>query len=419
MVAYARFTVPEDVCRFAKRMNTHWQIRINALSARIRDNDGLAAKRETRSFIRWAETFDPDIVWLHNLHGYYINIEILFAWIKTRPKMQVFWTLHDCWAFTGHCAYFTAANCEKWKHHCGNCSQKRDYPASYLAENSSRNFDRKRTAFQGIPNMTIITPSQWLADLVKQSFLGEYSIEVRHNHINTNIFRPTPSDFRERYGLQEKIIILGVAGVWSRRKGLEDLVRLASMLDERYAMVLVGLTQKQIRRFPMKILGLTRSETLQECAVVYRSMNGMMYASTEEKNALCTPKTVSGDFPADDSQSITHGEVASKPRGVAIPADVNALYREITGKSTESTANKTPISNIILFQKTNSAKELAEFYTAADYYVNPTYEDNYPTTNLEALACGTSVITYDIGGCAETLLQSCSDLMNVIDKEKE
>ncbi len=167
--------------------------------------------------------------------------------------------------------------------------------------------------------MTLITPSQWLADLVKQSFLKEYPVKVEYNKINTTVFKPTPNDFRERYGLQDKKIILGVASIWSPRKGLDDLIKLSQMLDESYAVVLVGLTPKQIKSLPHGILGLTR---------------------------------------------------------------------------------------------TNSVQALAEIYTAADLFVNCTYEDNFPTVNLESLACGTPVITYRTGGSPEALNERCGIIVD-------
>lgn len=163
--------------------------------------------------------------------------------------------------------------------------------------------------------MKLIVPSHWLEGLVKQSFLKEYPIEVAYNTIDATVFKPTPSDFRARYGLQDKKVILGVASVWEDRKGLNDFVKLAQMLDDTYAIVLVGLTEQQIRQMPENIIGIRR---------------------------------------------------------------------------------------------TNSARDLAAIYTAADIFVNPTYEDNYPTVNLEAQACGTPVITYDVGGCKETLHNSNS-----------
>ena len=295
-IAYGRKgTVPEQFQKYAVRIGTDFDCKMHAIQTRLFDTHGFGSKHATKEFLKWAEEYKPDLVWLHNLHGYYINVEMLFDWIKKHPEMQVKWTLHDCWAFTGHCSY---------------CSQLRRYPACFAMSSVSKNFERKRKAFTGVKNMTLITPSKWLADLTRQSFLKEYPVEVHYNTIDTSIFKPTPSDFRERYGLQDKIIVLGVANVWEDRKGLFDFYKLAEMLDDRYVIVLVGLSEKQIKKLPKNIKGI---------------------------------------------------------------------------------------------QRTNSPQELAAIYTAADVFVNPTYEDNYPTVNLEAQACGTRVITYDTGGCKETL----------------
>ena len=310
-IAYGRSDViPDQLRKYSVRIGNGVDVKMHALQTRLLDNHGLASKRATKKFLQWADEYNPDLVWLHNLHGYYINYELLFRWIKSRPGMQVKWTLHDCWAFTGHCSHFTMVKCEQWKNHCSYCSQTRRYPACYGKGDASQNFDRKREAFTGVKDMTLITPSQWLADLVKQSFLKEYLVEVHYNTIDMNIFKPTPSDFRERYGLVGKKIVLGVASKWDERKGLRDFYKLATMLGDRYAIVLVGLSEKQIKKLPKNILGIRR---------------------------------------------------------------------------------------------TNSPQELAAIYTAADVFFNPTYEDNYPTVNLEAEACGTRVVTYDTGGCRETI----------------
>ncbi len=310
-IAYGRSdTVPEKFRKYAVQIGNSLGVKAHVLRTRLLDEHGLGSRKATQKFLQWADSYNPDLLWLHNIHGYYINYELLFQWIKSRPNMQVKWTLHDCWAFTGHCSY---------------CPQTRRYPASYGKDNCKRNFDRKRAAFTGVKNLMLITPSKWLADLTRQSFLREYPVEVRYNTIDTNIFKPTPSDFRERYGLQDKIIVLGVANVWDERKGLNDFYKLAQMLDDRYAIVLVGLSKKQMKALPKNICGI---------------------------------------------------------------------------------------------QRTNSPKELAAIYTAADVFFNPTYEDNYPTVNLEAEACGTRVITYDAGGARETVHSSASQVIEVGDLQK-
>lgn len=302
--------VPEQFQKYAVRIGGDMDVRFHGIYTRLTDRHGFATRRATKKFLQWATAYNPDVLWLHNIHGYYINIDLLFRWIKSRPHMQVKWTLHDCWAFTGHCSHFAFIDCDKWKTGCHNCPQKGEYPASMLLDSSRSNYEDKRQLFTGIPNMTIVTPSKWLADLVKESFLREYPVEVVYNTINTDIFKPTPSNFRSRYGLEDKRIILGVASSWGPRKGLNDFVKLASMLDDRFRIVLVGITPEQAKGLPATILSIPR---------------------------------------------------------------------------------------------TNRPRELAEIYTAADIFFNPTYEDTFPTVNLEAQACGTRVVTYDTGGCKETL----------------
>ena len=297
------------------RIGTALDCRIHGAATRVLDLQGFASVGATRRFLRWADEFNPDVLWLHNLHGYYLNVQQLFAWIKSRPSMKVRWTLHDCWSFTGHCAYFDYAGCDRWMTGCGNCPQKGAYPASLLVDGSSRNYRKKASAFTGVKNMTLIVPSVWLADLVKKSFLGEYPVALMPNMVDTGVFRPTESDFRQRCGLEDKKIALCVANIWEKRKGLADVLQLSGLMDENWHLILVG-------KIP-------------------------------------------------------------DPEHIRMP------------------------DNVLHIPKTDSREELAALYCAADVFVNPTYEDNYPTVNLEALACGTPVITYRTGGSPECLDETC------------
>ncbi len=328
-IAYGREAVPEKWRSCSYRIGNELGVKVNGLKARILDNEGLNGARATKAFLNWATEYDPDVLWLHNLHGYYLNIELLFAWIKQRPHMQVKWTLHDCWAFTGHCAHFSYARCSRWKNGCESCPQLAEYPKSLGRDGSKENYARKKAAFTGVPSMTLVVPSNWLAGLVRESFLGEYPVEVVHNRIDLQQFCPRESDFRREHGLQEKFIILGVASAWSEKKGLGDFVKLAKLVDGACKIVLVGLEQKQIREMPGEI--------------------------------LCIPRT-------------------------------------------------------------NSPRQLAEIYTAADVFVNLTYEDTYPTVNLEAQACGTPCITYRTGGSVESVPEDCvveqGDLPGLLEKLK-
>lgn len=306
-IAYGREVVPEQFKKYAVRIGSDLDVKLHGLKARLFDGCGFGSRRATEKFIEWVKEFDPDVIHLHNLHGYYINIEVLFDYLRTCEK-KIIWTLHDCWAFTGHAAFCETANCERWIAGCYDCPKKNDYPVS-LFDKSTENWKKKKNLMEGIPNLTIVTPSEWLANLVRNSFLAQYPVLVIHNGVNTSVFKPTDSAVKERLGLQNKKIILGVAALWEKRKGLDDFICISKMLPAQYQVVLVGLSRKQIRHLPKSIVGIER---------------------------------------------------------------------------------------------TNSVKELVELYTAADVYVNPTYEDNYPTTNLEAIACGTPVVTFNTGGSGES-----------------
>ena len=308
-VAYGRESVPKQYEDIAFRIGNDNDVKLHAIASRAFDTAGFHSKCATRSLLKYIDEYSPDIIHLHNIHGYYLNVELLFDYLKER-NLPVVWTLHDCWSFTGHCSHYASVGCEKWKSGCYSCPQKGEYPASLFLDGSKRNYERKKSAFCGVKNLTVVTPSEWLAEETRKSFLGEYRVVAIPNGIDIEVFKPTESDFRERYGLENKKIILGVATAWSESKGLDDFIKLSQLLNERYKIVLVGLTDEQI---------------------------------------------------------------------AGVPKD------------------------IISIKRTNSAVELAEIYTAADIFVNLTYNDTYPTVNLEAQCCNTPVLTYRTGGSPESV----------------
>ena len=306
-IAYGREEVPEQFRKYAVRIGNDMDVKLHGIKARLVDACGFGSKRATERFIKWVKEYDPDVIHLHNIHGYYLNIEVLFDYLRTCGK-KVIWTLHDCWAFTGHAAYCEAAGCERWITGCFNCPNIKEYPSSLL-DRSKYNWINTKQLMNEIPNLLIITPSDWLAKLVKKSFLSRYELEVVHNGIDTSVFKPTVSCIREKYQLGDKKVVLGVAAIWDERKGFNDFLRLRDLLDNSYQIILIGLNKYQISVLPEGILGILR---------------------------------------------------------------------------------------------TDSVDQLVQFYSMADVFFNPTYEDNYPTTNLEAIACGTPVITYDTGGSGES-----------------
>lgn len=307
-IAYGRENVPEQFQKYAVRIGTDLDVKLHGIKARLFDKAGFGSKKATEKFIDWVKEYDPDIIHLHNIHGYYINIEILFAYLKGCGK-KIIWTMHDCWAITGHSAYCDAVECEKWKNGCGKCPQIKNYPKSYF-DNSRNNWKKKKQIFTGILDMTIVTPSKWLASIINQSFMKDYPIKVIYNGIDTSKFKPLPNNFKQHYGLKDKIMLLGVATAWDEMKGLADFIKLSKVLDESYKIVLVGLTAKQKDTLPPKILGVER---------------------------------------------------------------------------------------------TASVKELAQIYSAADIFLNLTYCDSYGLVNVEAALCGTPVLSYNTGGCCESV----------------
>lgn len=252
--------------------------RLHALRHRIFGTGGFGSKQATLKFLQAVREFDPDVIWLHNLHGYYIHLGLLFEYLRTSGK-KIVWTLHDCWAFTGNCPYFTMAGCDRWKTGCGSCPQKHLYPKALL-DATRQNYAKKKRLFTGIPNLSIQVPSRWLADLVKESFLGEYPVTVVPNQVDTTVFRPTPSNLRKQWG--DKFIILGVANVWEPRKGLADFVTLSQLLPADCKIVLVGIPPAQANRLPGSILALPRTESGQALAACYTAADVYVCPSLEE-----------------------------------------------------------------------------------------------------------------------------------------
>ncbi len=328
-IAYGREEAAQEYRDISYPIGAKRNIYVNAAKARAMDNEGFNAKKETAQFLKWAEDYNPDLLWLHNLHGYYIHAGMLFDWIKSRPNMQVRWTLHDCWAFTGHCTHFSYVKCDQWKAGCQACVQKKEYPASLWRDACAKNYARKKQAFCGVKDMTLITPSQWLADLVKQSFLKDYPVQVIHNTIDTHAFQPTPSDFRKRYGLENKKLLLGVATSWSDRKGLQDFVKLSQMLGGEYQIVLMGLTQKQIKKMPKNILCLPRTNSKEELAQIYTAADLFLNLSREETFGLTTVEALSCGTPAVVYKGTACEEIAREYGAVAVDISLDAVAEAV------------------------------------------------------------------------------------------
>ncbi len=328
-IAYGRESVPEKYQPFAVRIGTETQVKLHAVQSRLLDNDGFTGRKATKAFIRWVKSYNPDIIHLHNLHGYYLNVEVLFEYLKTCGK-PIFWTLHDCWAFTGHCAYYSTADCEKWQTHCHQCPQKLAYPKSILLDRSYHNFQKKRRLFTNCKNMTLITPSQWLKNQVQQSFLREYPVYTIPNGINLGVFKPTPSDLRQQFHLESKKVILGVASAWDTRKGLDDFIRLSSLLDDRYKIVLIGLSKTQRQAMPLKILCLSETGDMKALARWYTLAHAFVNPSVEETMGLTTAEALACGTPVITYNKTAVPEVADETCGIAVNCRPEEIARALS-----------------------------------------------------------------------------------------
>ena len=309
-IAYGRGQVFDPSRDFM--FGTKMEIYFHVLMSRLDDACGLWSKRGTKDLLDFIDNYKPDIVQLHNLHGYYLNYVMLFRYLKERDIPTV-WTLHDCWCLTGHCTNFAKINCQRWMDRCGECKQSATYPQS-LVDKSERNLITKQAVFSSLDKLTLITPSEWLANLVRSSYLSKYPIKVVNNGIDLSVF-----NVKDDLVSSDKKIVLGCASTWSVRKGLPDLIQLASILPDEYQVTIVGLKKSQLSEIPQNV------------------------------RAIC---------------------------------------------------------------HTENVDELVDLYNQAFIFVNPTYEDNFPTTNLEAMACGTSVITYKTGGSVESVTKETGYILD-------
>lgn len=273
---------------------------IHVLITTVFDRQGYGSYFMTKKIVKRLREENPDIIHLHNLHGYYIYLPLLFRYLSQEFKGKIFWTFHDCWPITGHCAYFSAVDCEKWKEGCNHCPNKRVYPVSLFLDASKRNYEDKKKMFCSLNNMMIIVPSEWMAQIVKTSFLHQYPVTVVNNGIDLKTFsyREPKDELFIKYGIaREKKILLGVANIWDKRKGLNDFLSLAQILPEDYQIVLVGLSHPQIKKMPENIIGIQRTEYKEELAMLYSMSYIFINPSLEESFSLVTAEALACGTP--------------------------------------------------------------------------------------------------------------------------
>lgn len=269
-IAYARNIQP-TTSRFIK-IGNKFDVYEHMLETRLFDNHGFASRHATRKMISKIVEIKPDIIHLHNLHGYYLNLELLFKFLGC-SNIPVVWTLHDCWAFTGHCAHFVYARCNKWKTHCGPCPLFKEYPRSFLFDRSFHNFERKKHFFNLPSKMVLVPVSKWISDFVQDSFLSKYSTNLIYNGVDINIFKPSSKEtvlkLREELGLEGKFVVIGVANTWNRDKGWCDFIKMSEKIDNDVMLIMVGLSKEQKKHLPSNIVGIERTNTIQHLVDLY------------------------------------------------------------------------------------------------------------------------------------------------------
>ena len=201
-IAYGRFPRPSKSNTI--RIGSDLEVFCHGLETRLFDRHCLGSKATTIKLVKQIQKIKPDIIHLHHLHGYYINIEILFNYLS-KAAIPVVWTFHDCWSITGHCAHFDYIGCEKWKTECHHCPQTREYPTSLWLDRSTKNYYLKKRLFTSVPKMVVVTPSNWLANIVKESFMQSIPVQTIHNDIDTSVFKPQikSRETREKYRIKD------------------------------------------------------------------------------------------------------------------------------------------------------------------------------------------------------------------------
>lgn len=312
---------------------------IHVIINTVFDRQGYGSYFLTKKIVSRLRKENPDIIHLHNLHGYYINLPILFDFLSKEFKGKIFWTFHDCWPVTGHCAYFTAVGCEKWKNGCNKCPKKTEYPISLFLDASGKNYEDKRKMFNSLDNLTIITPSEWLAEIVKESYLNRYPVRVVNNGIDLKKFsyRKPQNEIFIKYGInKEKKTILGVASIWDARKGMKDFLLLAKSLSAEYQVLLVGLSQKQIQGLPENIVGVRRTDNQEELAMIYSLAQVFMNPSLEESFSLVTVEAIACGTPVIVLDTSAVKELVCDDNGIVLsrhePEDYMKAIRKLEEK---------------------------------------------------------------------------------------
>lgn len=336
--------------------------KLHFLKSKFFDSHGLGSTVATKKFIKFIKEYNPDVIHLHNIHGYYLNYKILFEFLKNY-KGKIIWTMHDLWPVTGHCA--CSFDCTKWQSGCEKCPLKKDYPSA-LVDNSKRNYKLKKQLFTSLNNLTIITPSNWLAGEFRKSFLNKFEIKVINNGIDLSVFNPEESDFKKNHNLQNKKIILGVSSVWLKRKGFDDFIKLSKLINDDFRIVLVGVSKKQQKNLPENILAIEKTENQKQLAEIYTAADVFVNFTYSDISSMVNMEALACGTPVICYRTGGAVEMLSDDVGVVI----NQNNVERAWEIIQKLAKTKELSNLCVnkaqsFDKNKKFKEYIEEYEKA------------------------------------------------------
>lgn len=355
-IAYGRKHIPCDSTLI--RVGNGLDIKIHGLLTRLFDLHGLGSRITTKLFLKKIDKTRPDIVHLHNIHGYYINYQLLFKYL-IKNNIPVVWTFHDCWPFTGHCGYFESYGCSRWKSKCHKCPAVHDYPTSWFFDRSKQAFKLKNRLFTSPQTMHIVTVSKWLKGLAEESFFSKYPIHVVYDGIDTESFKPRNSNLRQVYGLENKFILLSAAANWSNAKGWNDYLKLSNMLSNDCVIMLVGVTDKQRETLPSNIIGVPRQESKEKLAEFYSMADVLLNLSYQETFGMTTAEAMACGTPGISYDRTASPELISPDTGIIVEAgNMEQIINAITtiqknGKSFYSRACRQRVMENFDFKKVN------------------------------------------------------------------
>jgi len=324
----ANFVPPESE-HFAVKTISVTGRRIYSLLTKLFDAEGRWNRIGTRRLLRQMEQFQPDVVHLHNIHGCYLHAGELFRYLK-KKNLPVVWTLHDCWPFTGHCAYFDYSGCERWKTGCHDCPQLKSYPVCVGLDGSRRNHAWKRKLFTSLDNLTMVVPCQWMADPLGQSYMQNYPVRTIYNGVDLDAFRPVESDIRQRFGLEKSKLVLAVASDWDERKGLRYLIQAAEKMGEEYRFVVIGLSKEQVESLPQGMIGIEHTANVGELVQWYSAADCLANPSMEDNMPMVNLEALACGTPIATFRTGGCPEAVDADTGIVVDkADVDGLCEAI------------------------------------------------------------------------------------------